>query len=64
MRVISLESKALLDPSKTLCTLYLSRMRLQGYSYRTWDDPIRWAQFKQHLELVPQHALPARGDYV
>ena len=39
-------------------------MRLQGHSYRIRDDPVRWAHFKLYPELLPQHAPPARTDYV
>ena len=61
---IPMDSKALLNPRETLSALYASRMRLQGHSHRIRDDPIRWAHFKQYLALLPQHAPPARTDYV
>ena len=61
---IPLDSKALLNPRETLSALYLSRQRLQGHSYRIRDDPDRWAHFQRYLGLLPQHAPPARGDYV
>ena len=61
---IPLDSKALLNPRETLSALYLSRLRLQGHSYRIRDDPDRWAHFQRYLGLLPQHAPPARGDYV
>ena len=61
---IPLDNKALLNPRETLSALYASRMRLQGHSYRIRDDPVRWAHFKRYLELLPQHAPPARVDYV
>ena len=61
---IPLDSKALLNPRETLSALYLSRMRLQGHSYRIRDDPDRWAHFQRYLELLPRQALPARGEYV
>ena len=61
---IALDSKALLNPKETLSALYLSRLRLQGHSYRIGDDPDRWAHFQGYLGLLPQHAPPARGDYV
>ena len=61
---IPLDSKALLNPKETLSALYLTRMRLQGHSYRIRDDPERWAHFKQYLELLPRHAPPAQDNYV
>ena len=61
---IPLDSKALLNPRETLSALYLSRLRLQGHSYRIREDPDRWAHFQMYLGLLPQHAPPARGDYV
>ena len=61
---IPLDSKALLNPRETLSALYLSRLRLQGHSYRIQDDPDRRAHFQKYLGLLPQHAPPARGDYV
>ena len=61
---IPLDSKALPNPSETLCACYLSRMRLQRRSYRIRDDPELWARFKRHLELLPQHTPPARAAYV
>ena len=57
---IPLDSKALLNPRETVSALYASRMRLQGHSYRIRDDPVRWAHFKQYLELLP--ACPAGQD--
>ena len=59
-----LDSKALLNARETLSALYLSRLRLQGHSYRIRDDPDRWAHFQRYLGLLPQHTPPARGDYV
>ena len=53
-----------MNPRETLSALYASRMRLQGHSYRIRDDPERWAHFKLYLELLPQHAPPARESYV
>ena len=61
---IPLDSKALPNPRETLSALYLSRLRLQGHSYRIRDDPDRWAHFQKYLGLLPQHAPRARGDYV
>ena len=61
---IPLDSKALLNPRETLSALYLSRQRLQGHSHRIRDDPDRWAHFQKYLGLLPQHAPPARGDYL
>ena len=61
---IPLDSKALLNPRETPSALYLSRLRLQGHIYRIRDDPDRWAHFQKYLGLLPQHAVPARGDYV
>ena len=61
---IPLDGNVALNPNETLSTLYASRMRLQGHSYHIRDNPVRWAHFKQYLELVPQHAPPARTDYV
>ena len=60
---IPLVSKALLNPRETLSALYASRMRLQGHCYRIREDPERWAHFQGYLELLPQHAPPARIDY-
>ena len=40
----------------------MSRLRLQGH--RIQDDPDRWAHLQKYLRLLPQHAPPARGDYV
>ena len=45
---------------ETLSTLYASQMPLYGHNYRIPDDPVRWARFKNYLELLPQHAPPAR----
>ena len=50
---IPLDSKALLNPRETLSALYLSRLRLQGHSYRIRDDPDRWAHFQKYLGLLP-----------
>ena len=61
---IPLDSSALANPMETLSALYSSQMRLQGHSYRIRDDPVRWAHFKRYLELLPQHAPPARMGYV
>ena len=61
---IPLDSKALLNPTETMSALSLSRLRLQGHSYRIQDNPDRWAYFQKYLGLLPQHAPPARGDYV
>ena len=54
----------LLNTRETLSALYVSRMRLQGHRHRIRDDPIRWAPFRRYLQLLPQHALPARTNYV
>ena len=61
---IPLDCKALLNPRETLSALYLSRQRLQGHSYCIRDDADRWAHFQRYLGLLPQHAPPARGNYV
>ena len=47
-----------------MSTLYTRRMRVQGHKYRTRDDPVHWAHFQRYLHLLPQHAPPARYDYV
>ena len=47
-----------------MSALYASRMRLQGHKHRIRDDPEWWAHFKLFLELLPQHAPPAREAYV
>ena len=41
---------------ETLSALYASQMRLQGHSYRIGNDPVRWAHYKQYLELLLKHA--------
>ena len=61
---IPLDKKVLPNPTETLSALYLSRMRLEGHNYRNRDDPEQWAHFKRYLELLPQHAPPAREAYV
>ena len=61
---IRLDSKALLNPKETLSALYVSQMWLQGHKYCIRDDPIRWAHFRRYLQLLPQHAPPARTNYV
>ena len=61
---VPLHSKAPLIPRETLSALYLIRLRLQAHSYRIQDNPDRWAHFQKCLGLLPQHAPPARGDYV
>ena len=58
------ENKATLNCRETWFALYASHMLLQGDGYRIRDDHERWAHFKLHVELVPQHSPPAREDYV
>ena len=61
---LSLDNKALPNPMETLSALHASQMRLACHIYRIRDDPERWTYFQRYLELLPQHALPTRMDYV
>ena len=38
--------------------------RAPGHKYGIRDDPVRWAHFQRYLHLLPQHAPPAKNDYI